>query len=587
MTWPHKICKLVPRPYWTQAKLAKLRGGDPRGLEEASRFVNHLLNSIDGKKKAPLFVVMNQNNFGDWIEHNILRNSKVGNMLIRHTGLPTDICKLIQQMTEGSGPIKPYLRYEYVRKFDGRTGRDFETDEVNRRWAGLDLVMFSSKVTCGLNFTAKHFARGMAYSTVNTVGALKLMQMIGRIRHYDAEVPTLFFAFNGEIRSPHLNCTGLREIREFAEKQEHFANVLRLYWGTRKLSPTEINPAKVWRDVFMFLAAQRQCLIKFPRETYSAVLAGNGWTVSVDDKPIKSYMNWDKAWYSDPPPETKYADIPTLDHMGYALIESFRGNITKEQHVSMMKYDFATEVFDLKGATPQEIDSLWEAFTETPGRCAQVALERFGSPAQTAAFDWDKRICLSTRNGSWARVRPMKHKQIVELCKAARVKNLWSRNGKEFTPEQMKAMYEWIKENAPRLKATWNLCEHKWGKVKEKWVAVKNPELRKLKRLLEAWGGYTIKQSKKTEQRANEKIPPAGKTTKEAFILWLNETGREEIFNAIPGGHTTTKRRDFIKSCKVEEKAARKKKKKAEWSYVLSALPWRFLRSKETLTQEA
>ncbi len=138
------------------------------------------------------------------------------------------------------------------------------------------------------------------------------MQMIGRIRNYApnpyAPHPILYFAFNGQIRSPHLQRTGIQAIKEFAEKQEHFAEVLRLYHGDKAIAPSEyIVPAKVWRDVFMYLAAQRQCLIAYPTETYGAVLRGNGWEVSDDTEVLTSSGDWNTPWHEDPPPEPIYS----------------------------------------------------------------------------------------------------------------------------------------------------------------------------------------------------------------------------------------------------------------------------------------
>ena len=64
---------------------------------------------------------------------------------------------------------------------------------------------------------------------------------------------------------------------------------------------------------------------------------------------------------------------------------------------------------------------------------------------------------------------------------------------------------------------------------------MKNPQHKKLQRLLERWGGYTLKKAARTQKRATEKIPNQ-KVSDEKFRLWLATYGRTERYNAL-GAH--------------------------------------------------
>ena len=156
----------------------------------------------------------------------------------------------------------------------------------------------------------------------------------------------------------------------------------------------------------------------------------------------------------------------------------------------MQKYTFKHHIFDLEGATDEEVIDLWKRYKDSPGEVAHACLERFYDPAETAHFDWHERLQLTTHNHNWARVRPMKHKQIAELAAIAGVK-FWEMNDKVLCHDQMQALYAWVKTNEQRLKDTWNLGDHKWVKRGGEFHATKNPEHLKLQRLLERWGGDT------------------------------------------------------------------------------------------------
>ena len=214
---------------------------------------------------------------------------------------------------------------------------------------------------------------------------------------------------------------------------------------------------------------------------------------------------------------------------------------------------------------------------------AHACLERFYDPAETANFDWHKRLRLTTHNHNWVRVRPMKHKQIVELAAVAGVE-FWQMNDKVLCHDQMQALWAWVKKNEQRLKYTWNLCDHKWVKRGGEFRATKNPEHIKLQRLLERWGGYTMRKAARTRKRAKEKIPPQ-KVKDEEFRTWLATSGRTERYDAL-GAHSKKKKRAFLKTIKAEEKASRGKHF-SQTSYIMRCPAWKYLESSSHIRPEA
>ena len=177
----------------------------------------------------------------------------------------------------------------------------------------------------------------------------------------------------------------------------------------------------------------------------------------------------------------------------------------------------------------------------------------------------------------------MKHKQIAELAAVAGV-NFWEMDSKILCHDQMQSMYAWIRTNEERLKYTWNLGDHKWAKRGGEFRATKNPEHIKLQRLLERWGGYTLKKAKRTQRRATERIPPQ-RVAVAKFRVWLATSGRTERYAAL-GPPSQNQRRAFLKRIKAEEKTKRGKRA-SQIDYVMKCPAWKYLETTSHLKPEA
>ena len=143
-------------------------------------------------------------------------------MALLWCGLCDDVATLVTDFCckgDGEGTLKKQLlRYAWIKKGVGRTGKDFKSLVW---WAKI-------KICQGIDFNPAipHYGVGFCYTTPNTAVPRRVLQQTGRIRKFAQnkirEHPTVFFAVGSRVTVKHLPVFGLKRIEKFAADQEYF-----------------------------------------------------------------------------------------------------------------------------------------------------------------------------------------------------------------------------------------------------------------------------------------------------------------------------------------------------------------------------
>ena len=249
-----------------------------------------------GKKTA---MVCNNVELGHWIEQNMCLSDTCAEVFGMQL-LPFDLCELLDSfIRDDEEKTKTTLSWEWVHQRDGHSPAHYTNDKINARWPKLDHLMFTPKLTQGIDFnpTEPHFEIGFVSSSVNVVLPRRICQQLGRIRHWKTskgEKTPIFLAVNEACRVKHLKSYGLQSIRQLMDKEEYLSNALIKINGLTQDAADRIAPkvTKPWKELYIRLAAEKQAFIKYPLASVKWWLEHDGNDICTKLPEVEKDIDW-------------------------------------------------------------------------------------------------------------------------------------------------------------------------------------------------------------------------------------------------------------------------------------------------------
>ena len=555
---PRRQARLLPKPQCTN--LSVLRG---EKLRKATALYERLLDCWAAQ--CPAFFVCNNRQLGDFVETTFLKNSLVHAILVCQTNLPTEIISEILSFLPKSPGLDRPIKYDWIHRDDGRDLSYFKPANVMREWSQLDLLMYTLKITQGVDYKPKepHFGCGIVYTTPNTVVPRRVLQQAGRVRQLGknpfADCPVTFFAFGSRVCRPHLPQCGLGRIRAFADEQEYFLDFVSKHYGHRAASVL-YEPSPMWREIYLHLANERETFLHYPLASYHWWLRHDGYEIIFDPR-LRPKVDWSRI-EAKKAVKLPYDEIRHISQFEYEL---HTGPRTPE----ILKYEFRNFVFRM---SPDEEPDMWDFYTNHRGQVRNVTHEKFSDMSALIVKTYEGKSPLSQEPGEWAKMLPCKLHIIGELATALCLPGncFWNNDKAEISIEQWESARTYIKEQETQICATWKIQR---PQTKD-WVATL------LKMCLKRWGDYRIKTTTRRVDRVRQVCPLNPRYTLDEWTLCLDSspTIKKLFYDRYPQNRLVAKHvKTFVSTFRTKWKRDNPPQKVPKSTRELLTAPWQNL----------
>ena len=555
---PRRQARLIPKPQWSG--LSELQG---EKLRKATVLYERLLDCWAAK--VPAFFVCNNTALGDFVETTFLKNSLIHATMVCQTNLPHEIISEILSYLPATPGLDRYIKHAWIHRDDGRDLSYFKPSNVMEEWSKLDLLMYTLKITQGVDYKPEepHFGCGFVYTSPNTVVPRRVLQQTGRVRQLGknpfANCPVTFFSFGAKVCRPHLPQCGLGRIRAFANEQEYFLDFVAQHWG-QSLGSVRYEPSPMWREIYLLLANERETFLHYPLASYHWWLRHDGFEI-VYDKRRRPKLDWSSI--KIPKLEkVKYEDIRHINEFEY---EAHTGRRTLE----ILKYEFRNFVFSMN---PSDEAAMWDFYIKHRGQVRNVHYEKFTELWDLVEETYAYKSHLSQEPGEWAKMLPCKLHVIKELASTLQLpeNSFWMNDKAEIHIEQWESARSYVSANEQQICATWKIQR---PQTKD-WVATL------LKMILRQWGNYTIKTVSRRVDRVRQACPLSPRYTLAEFqtLLHSNLTIKKSFYKSYPQNLLVAKHvKAFVSSFRKKWKSDHPPLKVPRSTRKLLTAPWQNL----------
>ena len=465
----------IPRPQWStlgkirsKACVPNARPADVQAFSDATCMYDLLFQCWSQSVKT--FFICNNVRLGNWVEENYLRRSFTW-MALMWAGLCDDLAVLVTDFCCAPGDNNLQRRqfsYEWIHKGDGRDGSAFKSLDW---WSKIDHLQYTLKICAGVDFNPKvpHYGVGFAYSTPNTAVPRRVLQQCGRIRKYADnplyDDPTIFFAIGDRVTVKHLPVVGLREIEEYADKQEYFMQAVATHHSTviKDYFSYLFKPEALWKKLYLMVMNERETFLRFPREAFRYWLRHDNWSVSSIQSKPKAMIQWQNCTFRERR-ALAYNDIPLLGDLEYNFLCAQR-RTTKLQAQQIKKYNCIALFTHCD-------ESIWKLYSEHPSWIANTVLERFGDLDCVLKRRVGKLVQTQT-NTEWTDMLGARLVLVQKLTRHLGLTELWNANGKLVGPAAFKKAERFVERNKDKVKLAFG-------------------GYRSVKSILNSWGGHRM-----------------------------------------------------------------------------------------------
>lgn len=555
---PRRQARILPKPEWTLLK--RLRGSK---LRDATSLYERLLDCWVAR--TPAFFVCNNRKLGDFVETTFLKNSLIHAQLACHTKLPLDLISTVLSFLPESPGVHRYLKHAWIHRDDGRPPAYFKPANLLHEWSSLDLLMYTLKITQGVDYSPKepHFGCGFVYTTPNTCVPRRVMQQIARVRKLGknpfADCPVIFFSFGTKICRGHLPQCGLSRITAFADKQEYFLDLVSKHWGA-KLGSVMCEPTPMWREIYLRLANERETFLHFPLAAYHWWIRHDGFEIHYDRRRTVQ-VDWTKVRVLSDTVKP-YHEIRDINEFEY---EAHAGPKTLE----IVKYEFRNLIFDFSsGGNEGEI---WDYFLKHRDQTRNVQYERFVSIEEVLDREHGK-LTMDPNPGEWAKMLACKMHVIRGLADALKLpgSHFWNNDNRDILAEQWGCALSYVQAQEVQLAATWKLRR----------PSTRDWRTSLLKTVLRKWGGYLIKTVQRRVDRVRPPCPLKSRYTLSQFqdVLTTSPATAKLFYAAFPSNRMLSKNvASFVSSFRKSWRQDHPPINVDKSIRRLSTGPWRFL----------
>ena len=430
-------------------------------------------------QQVKTFFVCNNVQLGNWVEENYLRRSFTW-MACLWAGLCDDLATLITDFCcKGDNKLqRQLLQYAWVKRGDGRTGKDFRTLDW---WSKIDHLQYTLKICQGLDFNPPKpcFGVGFCYTTPNTCVPRRNLQQITRIRKLKPnpvrQRPTVFFAVGERVMVKHLPVWGLAKIEKYANDQEYFMQAVVKHHSAKfnDFFAWHFKPEPVWRKLYLMVMNERETFLRYPRKSFEWWLAHDDWTTSTLQTRPKPLIQWRQIQFRDPK-NIQYADIPAITSLEYTwLVKRRNRDALQELQLKRYRHD---NTFLGSGET-------WKLQNDCPGWVSNVLLERFGSLDAVLQRRFNKFAHTQSTSG-WLDMTGPKLVIVRKITAKLGLTELWNSSGTLVGPGAYQRAETFVTQNQEQIRLS-------FGRSGET-----------LKKLIFSWGGYKLK----THERARRRV---------------------------------------------------------------------------------
>ena len=442
---PRKNAVFIPLPKYNNLNAIRSKAVAPTATEKQVAAFSDATCLYDllfqcWSKQIKTYFVCNNVRLGNFVEENYLRRSYTW-MALLWAGFCDDVSSIITDFCCKEG-LK--MRYAWIHRGDGRTGKDFGTLEW---WSTIDHLQYTLKVCQGLDYNPEtpHYGVGFCYTTPNTCVPRRALQQAGRVRKLAQnplhEHPTVYFAVGTRVMVKHLPVFGRSRIEEYTKNQEYFMKSVVKHHSVKVENYFDwmFKPEEVWRKLYIMVMNERETFLRFPQKSFEYWLQHDNWTLSTIQtrpKPVCQTMSFRAVTEMD------YTSIPGMEDLEFHWLSS-RRNLTAMQRLRMRKYTFNT-TFTHGDA------GLWNLYTKHPGWVRNTRLERFNNFEWVISKRFNKMIQTQV-SGEWMDTTGAKLVLIQKLARRLGLGTLWDSNGRLISPGQFARAEAFVERNRQQI----------------------------------------------------------------------------------------------------------------------------------------
>ena len=237
--------------------------------------------------------------------------------------------------------------------------------------------MFTPRITQGIDFNPAqpHFEAGFIATSVNIVLPRRVCQQLGRIRHWKTsggKKTPIFLACSEKCRTPHVKAYGLHQVRQLFAKEEYLSDALVKCNNLKVEAAERIAPkvTPVWKELYIRLAAERQCFIKYPLASIKWWLEHDGNDICSEPPEVENVIEWQTEAFVDTAQKYEYGDIRDIDADEYEAMRK-RRTLGEMEKMELMKYHCLHLVF--KPSPPEVAEKLYNRYVNHRGQIYNVA----------------------------------------------------------------------------------------------------------------------------------------------------------------------------------------------------------------------
>ena len=99
----------------------------------------------------------------------------------------------------------------------------------------------------------------------------------------------------------HLPVVGLREIEDYADKQEYFMQAVATHHSTviKDYFSYLFKPEPLWKQLYLMVMNERETFLRFPKEAFRYWLRHDNWSVSSIQSKPKAMIQWQNCTFRE------------------------------------------------------------------------------------------------------------------------------------------------------------------------------------------------------------------------------------------------------------------------------------------------
>ena len=173
------------------------------------------------------------------------------------------------------------------------------------------------------------------------------IQMTGRLRSWATKYPRMYFSYNPRTAGlKHFHCTGIDAVEEHTAMASHFADELALLYAKHSDGFSFGDQLdSIYRSITCRLIAGKQCMLKYPKESFTYWIERAGWAVEDDNQETPPdqpdiFQQWELGLK-----QVRLADIKQITPETYALRLKSR-KLTRTEVDECSRFKFENVLFD-------------------------------------------------------------------------------------------------------------------------------------------------------------------------------------------------------------------------------------------------